>query len=69
MLDTTVSGLASLSGTLLGLTTAAVALRFYARQGQKARLQMDDWLMVPAWVSLPRVLLQSYTKNQLDRAS
>ena len=50
MLDTTVNGLASLSSTLLFLTIVTIALRFYARRKQNAPLQMDDWMVVAAWV-------------------
>ena len=51
MSDTSRNGLAALSGTLLGIAIATVALRFQARYRQKATLQVDDWLMVPALVS------------------
>lgn len=51
MLDTSFNGLAALSGTFLGLTTASIVLRFYARHKQKVPLLMDDWLTIPAWVS------------------
>ena len=51
MLDTSFNGLASLSGTLLGLTTVSVALRFYTRYKQEAPLKLDDWFTLPAWVS------------------
>jgi hypothetical protein len=52
MSDTTASGLGALSGTLLGLTTVAVILRFYARWKIKSHIGTDDLLMLPAWVSL-----------------
>jgi hypothetical protein len=50
MLDTTVNGLASLSSTLLFLTILTIILRFYARRKQNAPLQIDDWMIVAAWV-------------------
>lgn len=34
------------------LSVVAVALRFWARHVQRATLLMDDWLLVPALVSL-----------------
>ena len=44
------SGIGSLCGTLCGLTTATMALRFYVRHRQGAPLLIDDWSMFPAWV-------------------
>lgn len=40
-------GLTALSATLLSLSTIAIALRFYARHTQKARVESDDWIMIP----------------------
>lgn len=45
-------GLTALSATLLSLSTIAIALRFYARHTQKARVESDDWIMIPCLVSV-----------------
>jgi len=50
-LDTTLGGMLSLCVIFLFLTTATVILRFFARFKQKANLQVDDWIVVAAWVS------------------
>ncbi|CAD6442820.1 b50132ee-9268-4965-8904-ec1ac1c8e270 [Sclerotinia trifoliorum] len=47
--DESKNGLASLSGTLLGLTTITIILRFIARRKQKASLLIDDWMVFSAW--------------------
>jgi hypothetical protein len=44
------ASLIGMSASLMGLGIIAVALRFYARKYQKAPLQLDDWLMIPAVV-------------------
>lgn len=46
------SAIRAISGIFLTLCTIFVAARFYARHAQKARLEADDWLMVPAWLFL-----------------
>ncbi len=51
MSSTSADGLTALSSTLLGLSTIAIALRFYARRSQKVPLKTDDWIMVPCLVS------------------
>ena len=50
MSTTSAQGLTALSGTLLGLSTVAVALRFYARHMQKVPFKSDDWFMIPCIV-------------------
>ncbi|MCJ1245345.1 hypothetical protein MMC30_002549 [Trapelia coarctata] len=45
----TPESLIAMSITLPTLGLVAVALRFYTRHGQKARLMLDDWLILPAW--------------------
>jgi hypothetical protein len=48
--DTTAISVRVLLGTMLGLATISVALRFFSRRRQKARLLADDWLTVPVLV-------------------
>ena len=48
--DTTAASLEGLLGTMIGLITIAVVLRFVARRQQGARLRADDWLTVPVLV-------------------
>lgn len=48
--DTTAVSIRALFGTLIGLITIAVCLRFYARCRQTANLRADDWLTIPVWV-------------------
>ena len=52
MSDTSFNGLAGLSGSLLGFSIIAVSLRFYVRYRQDKSFKTDDWLMIPALVSL-----------------
>ncbi len=51
MSSTSHKGLGALGGSFLGLSCIVVALRFYARNVQKAPLKMDDWAMLPGLVS------------------
>lgn len=44
-------GIVAVSASLIGLSTIAVALRFYARKQQKARFLADDWLVIPALIT------------------
>ena len=55
MSSTSAQGLTALSSTLLGLSTIAIGLRFYARHMQKAPLKMDDWATVPSIVCSGRL--------------
>ena len=50
MSSTSHQGLGALGGALLGLSTIAVGLRFYARREQKVPLLSDDWMALVAWV-------------------
>jgi hypothetical protein len=50
-------GLLAVCGTFTGLCTISVGLRFYGRRLQKQPLRADDWIMIPALVSL---LVASY---------
>lgn len=43
--------LAGLCGSLLGLTTIAVSLRFFSRRKQKVPLLTDDWTVLVAYLS------------------
>ena len=52
MSSTSAQGLTALSSTLLGLSTIAIALRFYARRTQKALIKSDDLIMIPCLVSV-----------------
>ena len=52
MSSTSAQGLTALSSTLLGLSTIAIALRFYARRTQKASMKADDLIMIPCLVSV-----------------
>ncbi|TAQ83652.1 hypothetical protein B7494_g8026 [Chlorociboria aeruginascens] len=49
-LDTTLDGMLSLCVIFLFLTTATVILRFLARVKQSANFQVDDWIIVAAWL-------------------
>lgn len=49
---TSLSGLIAMSCVLPILCIVAVGLRFWLRGRQKSQLKVDDWLMVPALVSL-----------------
>ncbi|TAQ89241.1 hypothetical protein B7494_g2429 [Chlorociboria aeruginascens] len=49
-LTESVSGLTSVSSTLLAVTTITIILRFVARYKQNARILMDDWMVVSAWI-------------------
>ena len=60
MSSTSAQGLTALSGTLLGLSTIAVSLRFYARRTQKASLRSDDWIMIPCLVSRDNPMIGWY---------
>ena len=51
MSSTSAQGLTALSSTLLGLSTIAIGLRFYARHVQKVPRKMDDWVTLPCLVS------------------
>lgn len=42
--------LVALGSVLLLLATQAVALRFWSRKSTGARLLLDDWMVLPAWV-------------------
>ncbi|KAJ6790373.1 hypothetical protein PWT90_04211 [Aphanocladium album] len=44
--------LVALGSVLLVLGTQASALRFWARKRSGARLLLDDWMVLPAWVRL-----------------
>ncbi|KAK2592307.1 hypothetical protein QQS21_009997 [Conoideocrella luteorostrata] len=50
--DRSASSLIAASAVTLGFGVITVALRFYARRRQKAALLADDWLTLPALVSL-----------------
>ena len=73
MSSTSASGLTALSSTLLGLSTLAIGLRFYARRVQKVPLKMDDWINIPCLVSatsradvqpLRLLLMKSFTTSR-----
>lgn len=49
-LDTTLGGILSLCIVFMFLTTTTIVLRFAARHKQKANYQVDDWMIVAAWV-------------------
>ncbi|OAA50679.1 hypothetical protein NOR_01129 [Metarhizium rileyi] len=64
MSDTSAAGTISLCAVFTGLTTAAVALRFYARKHQKNPLLADDWLMIPGlltFIAASAILIYSVT--------
>ncbi|KAI5863695.1 hypothetical protein GGS23DRAFT_510789 [Durotheca rogersii] len=44
MSDSSKNGVLALSGSLMGLSTIAVGLRFWARRRQKLRFLADDWI-------------------------
>ena len=58
--DRGAANLIALGSIFLGLSVITVVLRFYARRRQKAPLQADDWLTVPALVSLFRRKLKHH---------
>jgi len=47
---TSPTGNDALAGTLLAVSFIAVVLRFVARKVQRAPLEADDWLVIPAWL-------------------
>lgn len=51
MSSTSSQGLTALGSALLGLSTIAITLRFYARHTQKTPVKSDDWVMIPCLVS------------------
>ena len=56
--------LTSLRGIIIAtwaIALIAVCLRFLARRLSKAGLWYDDWLMIPATVSIPHVITSSAT--------
>lgn len=48
-------GMLGASGSLLGLSSIAVGLRFHARRSQGDELMADDGLAVAAWASRPNL--------------
>jgi hypothetical protein len=62
-LDTSLNGIASVCGTLLGLTTLSIILRFVSRYKQRASILIDDWAVASAWVSLSYSLFAAVTMN------
>ncbi len=60
MSTTSHEGLGALSGSFLGLSCIVVALRFYARNVQKASLKMDDWVMLLGLVSTGEAMGQQW---------
>ncbi|MCJ1289394.1 hypothetical protein MMC34_000926 [Xylographa carneopallida] len=44
--------LLAVSGSLTGLSITFIGLRFYARRQQKLSLMADDWIVIPALVSV-----------------
>ena len=51
MSTTSAGGLRALSGSLVAITTLAAGLRFYTRRVQRAKLEADDWMIIPAYLS------------------
>lgn len=51
MSTTSPSSLQALSGSLLGITTIVALLRFYARRAQHAFIGLDDWMILPAYMT------------------
>lgn len=49
--DHNVPALIAVASALLALSFITGALRFYARHHQNAALMMDDWLIIPGFVS------------------
>lgn len=49
--DRSASALLALASVLLALSLITVILRFYARRHQKASIQWDDWMTLPALVN------------------
>ncbi|KAI2617252.1 hypothetical protein GGS26DRAFT_413541 [Hypomontagnella submonticulosa] len=43
MSDSSKDGILAASGSLMGLSTIAVGLRFWTRRRQKLRILADDW--------------------------
>lgn len=50
MSTTSPAGVLACSTALPVLGISVVGLRFYTRMGQKANLQFDDWVQIPALV-------------------
>lgn len=51
MSDSSKTGLLALSGSMMGLTTIAVGLRFWVRRRQQLAFMADDWTAALALVS------------------
>ena len=51
MSTTSSGGLRALCGSLVAITTIICGLRFYARHVQEARLGVDDWMVVPSFLT------------------
>lgn len=49
------------------LMTATVAIRFYIRGYVRRVLGWDDWIMLLAWVSPPRRLLNLHARQEWRR--
>lgn len=49
-MSTSYQSLDALTGSMLGIRTIVVGLRFCARAQQKTGLQLDDWFMIPAFI-------------------
>lgn len=63
MSTTSAQGLTALSSTLLGLSTIAIGLRFYARHVQKVPLKMDDWITLACLVSTTNLVDELWPKR------
>ncbi|KAI6083360.1 hypothetical protein F4821DRAFT_280930 [Hypoxylon rubiginosum] len=60
MSDSSKEGIYALSGTLMGLCTISVGLRFWARRRHKLRFMADDWLASFALLSFYGSLICSF---------
>ena len=51
MSTSSAGGLRALCGSLVAITTVVCGLRFYARSLQGAKLNIDDWMIVPSFLT------------------
>lgn len=69
MSSTSSQGLTALGSALLGLSTIAITLRFYARHTQKTPVKSDDWIMIPCLVSTQSLEAANRHKKSSTRSS
>ena len=51
MSTTSAEGLRALCGSLVAITTIVSGLRLYARRVQRVKLGLDDWIIIPSYIT------------------